>query len=781
MKKSLFSLRFISIIQIFLLVCSTLALSFILGQTNVVSAQNEVPTYGPFPPEESSSFFEKYGASPRNPVQPASALQTGAGTQSASKSLRGVGLARGEAKDTVSVFDVAGDKKFVLEGERALKGYEKIVGKDGTTSYNGILENGDKFPDLEESTIKAFEESGGKFSLKGEYKTDILGFEFVGGWAHLIEGVVWAAAVVGVIQLFGGLFGAEQQLTNALSIAATAGILTYKGILAFTQQNFLGGPLKDTFVANYAPGIGIAVAVVVFVMLYKKEKKRVVELQCLPWEAPLGGSDCERCNQDPIRPCSEYRCKSLGQACDLVNKGTVEERCVWVSRNDVASPVITPWDEVLTKEHRYAPDNAVRPPNRGVKIQAISSKDGCVKPFTPLQFGVQLNEPGQCKIDIEIGNKSFDEMQFYFGESSFYRYNHTQQLRLPSPESIAAEGPEFPTEGIYNFYVRCRDANGNTNEDIFVFNFCVDKSPDTTPPLIEDTSIKSGSPVTFGAQNISLSVYVNEPAECKWSVQDKDYNVMENNMSCSTKVYEQNARQQYPCSTTLTGIKDKADNVYFFRCKDKPSSPESERNVNRESYRFVLKGSQTLNILNVGPSGTLTGSTDVISVNLSVKTDDGAEEGKSICYFSPIGEEGSFVAMFETNSFEHKQVLNLPSGSYDYKFRCVDAGGNAAESSTNFSVFVDRTAPQASRLYKEGPDALVLVTNEAAECSYSLNNCNFVFNEGLKMKLLDIEKRMIHAAEWKPNQALYIKCRDDYGNEPSPNSCTVVASATNII
>ena len=141
----------------------------------------------------------------------------------------------------------------------------------------------------------------------------------------------------------------------------------------------------------------------------------------------------------------------------------------------------------------------------------------CIQPFTPLQFGVQLNEPAQCKIDIE-GNKTFEEMGYYFGESNLYRYNHTETMRLPSPDSVNAEGIEVPNEGAYNFYVRCRDANGNVNEDEFVFNLCVDKSPDTTPPIIETTSIISGSAVQFGAQNISFTAYVNEPAQCKWKL-----------------------------------------------------------------------------------------------------------------------------------------------------------------------------------------------------------------------------------------------------------------------
>ena len=599
------------------------------------------------------------------------------------------------------------------------------------------------------------------------------------GWGHLWQGLEWSIAVVGVIQLVGRLAGADEETVNALSAAAFAGIMSGKfayGLWGSPASGGGGGVISSSLSPAWATGIGVSIAVVVFVLLYKKESKKIVELQCLPWEAPLGGADCERCNQDPLKPCSEYRCKSLGQACELVNKGSAEERCTWVARGDVNSPVITPATNVLTPQHRYT-DMQGRPPSRGTKI--VRTDKECIQPFTPLQFGVQLNEPAQCKIDIE-GNKTFEEMGYYFGESNLYRYNHTETMRLPSPDSVNAEGIEVPNEGAYNFYVRCRDANGNVNEDEFVFNLCVDKSPDTTPPIIETTSIISGSAVQFGAQNISFTAYVNEPAQCKWSFQDKAYDSMENAMSCSSHVYEQNARQQYPCSTTLNGIQDRAENVFYFRCKDQPLKNNSTQNVNQESYRFSLKGSQPLAILNVKPNETLTGSTDAVRVNLTLTTDDGANEGKALCYFSPTGREGDFVAMFSTNNFKHEQALSLGSGNYNYYFRCVDSGGNAASANTSFNVFVDRAAPRITRAYKEGPDALKIITNEEAVCRYSPTSCNFVFEEGLAIQVLNPRDRRVHLMQWKPNEANYIKCRDNYGNEPNPNACSIAVSATNI-
>lgn len=730
--------------EITLLILATFALCFIITESESVYAEVDGSDVKAAPKSEGRS-----------------GLWTSSGTNNPiyNKAING---ATGTIKASGNVFDVT-----------KISGYEKLT--DGGLKVLG--ENGEALGTVEkidaDSFVKVLGEKGVGFAEKEQF-TFMGATVASGGWAHLLTGVTWAVAVAGAIQLIGPLLGADKTLTNALSVAAIAGIMTYKGLASLGSSGF-NVLSPGNFLLQNAGLIGVGVAAVVFVLLYKKESKKTVELQCLPWEAPLGGSDCERCNQDPLKPCSEYRCKSLGQACELVNKGSSEERCTWVAKGDVNSPVITPSTNLLTVNHRYT-DVQGRPPSRGTRI--VRTDQTCIQPFTPLQFGVQLNEPAQCKIDIE-GNKTFDEMSYYFGGSNLYRYNHSETFRLPSPDSVNAEGLEVPTEGNYNFYVRCRDANGNVNEDEFVFNLCVDKSPDTTPPIIEQTSINSGSPIQSGVQNVSLTTYVNEPAQCKWSFQDKAFDSMENAMSCSTHVYEQNAQQQYPCTTTLNGIQDRTENVFYFRCKDQPLKNDSSRNVNQESYRFTLRGSQPLAILSVSPNQTITGSTDSVRVNLTVTTDDGAEEGKALCYFSPSGREGEFIPMFSTNSFKHEQILNLGSGAYTYAFRCVDAGGNAASANVSFGVFVDRAAPRVTRAYKEGPDALKLITNEEAVCRYSPTSCNFVFDEGLPIQVLNPRDRRVHLVPWKPNEAYYVKCRDNYNNEPNPNACSIVVSATN--
>ncbi|GAG31553.1 unnamed protein product, partial [marine sediment metagenome] len=252
------------------------------------------------------------------------------------------------------------------------------------------------------------------------------------------------------------------------------------------------------------------------------------------------------------------------------------------------------------------------------------------------------------------------------------------------------------------------------------------------------------SPISFNETELYLEVYVNEPAECKWSRTDTSFDNMEHSMSCSTNLWEMNNRNVYTCTTTLTGIEDRKTNSYYFRCKDQPNEVEGNRNVNTQSYLYNIVGTQPLNILEVGPNETIRGSTDTIHIDLSVKTDNGYKNGEAICYYSETGNEEDYIEFLETGGNEHSQRQDLVTGSYTYYFKCVDLGGNAAYDSTEFNVETDRQGPVAVRVYKEGGE-LKIITNEEAECSYSNKDCNFEIDEGIQMSTYDNEA---HTSEW---------------------------------
>jgi hypothetical protein len=339
-------------------------------------------------------------------------------------------------------------------------------------------------------------------------------------------------------------------------------------------------------------------------------------------------------------------------------------------------------------------------------------------------------------------------------------------------------------------YVMCQDANGNVgvgniNEDVYTFKFCVDKSPDTTQPVIEGFSIPSESFVAYNQDSAQVELYINEPAECKWSTQSKDIKDMENKMACAESASQFNLDLTYTCTANLTGIKNREENKYYFRCNDHPewkgTSKEGDRNPNTQSIEYILKGSRPLDIIKVEPNETVSGSTEAVSVDLKVETSNGAQEnGNATCLVSENRTE-NFELMSETNSYSHKQTLSLGNGDYTYYFRCIDAGGNMAKSNTTFRVSVDKFSPVAARVYKDEEKGLKVVTDEDAQCVYSISSCNYKFEDGQKMSYAKPDERQASFVDWNVNNIYYVKCMDDYKNQPDESKCSIVIKASDLL
>jgi hypothetical protein len=252
-------------------------------------------------------------------------------------------------------------------------------------------------------------------------------------------------------------------------------------------------------------------------------------------------------------------------------------------------------------------------------------------------------------------------------------------------------------------------------------------------------------------------------------------------MRCATSPTEINAELNYVCKGNLTGIRSREDNQFYFRCKDQPGEDESVRNPNKQSILYVIKGSRPLDIISTAPNGTISNSTDIVKVQLKVETSNGAQEnGNATCYLSPTTNANDYVEMFETKSYVHKQILTLGAGNYTYFFQCIDLGGNVANGNTTFAVYVDKDAPILTRAYKDN-NALKIVTDENASCIYSTSTCNYQWKDGKIMQYSKAEVRTNHFAEWKENGIYYIKCKDDFGNQPDESRCDIVVRAVDII
>lgn len=607
------------------------------------------------------------------------------------------------------------------------------------------------------------------------------------GAGYLVQSVYWASVAAGIVGVLGGVFSDNPAESKAITSALAAGILVGRGVWGgvFARGGLVDSASGNTF-SNSKWGsvlgsgwtqvaVGAATAWITYNSMWEKKdiKNETVSFSCLPWQAPHGGTDCELCNDENL-PCSEYRCKSLGQSCDIINKGTTAERCVNMNPRDVAPPVLSPYEEVLSDGLKYT-DAKSNPPGAGFKIKSSDSTTGCIKPYTSVTFGIQTNEPAQCKIDYEHKD-NYSQMRTYFGGDNLYSYNHTETLALPSSEDFKNSSLQLQNGKELSFFIRCRDAQGNTNEADYEVNLCVDPSPDNTAPQITATSLTSGSCVAADQQNSTVSFYVNEPAECRWSFTDQSFENMQNNMSCAQSVYEINALQTYPCTTTLTGIAQDGTDFYV-RCKDQPLSVnDSKRNTNFESYKFSLKGSNPLKMKNLQPNETIYGVVNPMPVELYAETLFGCENNKAVCFYSTTGDQGSFVQFFDTNKEDgiNTQRLDLTSGTYSYTVKCVDAGGNVATNTTTFTVNIDANAPIISRVYEED-SYLKLVSPKNAQCAFTNENCDFLFQEGTPFTTAS-GGGITHVTPWLSGETYYIKCKDEFRTEPT--DCSLVVRPT---
>jgi hypothetical protein len=593
--------------------------------------------------------------------------------------------------------------------------------------------------------------------------------------SELWEGLQWAAIAATLIQLVGNLAGWDSDKTNAATLSAVGGLIAGKLVYGALKGGVWGGKTSWLGYSNSAwtgVGVGVVVAAIIFISMYKSEDTETIIYTCEQWQAPTGGNDCEECNKQGILPCSEYQCRSLGQSCQLINKGTDEEKCAWVNRKDVTPPVISLWKDALSKNFSYLDDKAVSPPDTGTKIIYKQSDDGCMPAFTPLEFGILTDEPAQCKLDYQRGT-SISNMSYYFGGTSSFLYNHSQVMSLPGSDNLAEENITLKNGGEYSLFIRCIDSNGNANVATFAFRFCVDDGPDTTPPVIVGTNVLSDMPVAYNQSTLDLEVYTNEPATCRWSHEnDNDYEDMDNNMTCSSSVLEMNAQMVYECDTQLTGIENEQENNYFIRCEDQPLAEESDRNRNSESYEFNVIGTKQLAIDYVKPNGTtIKDSTESVNVTLEAKTLGGYKEGNSTCYYNSTGDKEG-IMFYNTNSYLHSQVLWLPEGEYVYTIKCVDLGGNADRADASFSVETDTEAPIVVRAYNEESN-LKIITDEPAECVYGTDDCKYSLEDGTKMNSINKNDTQ-HYVKWDTDKTFYIKCEDKYGTEPSPDECSII-------
>jgi len=589
--------------------------------------------------------------------------------------------------------------------------------------------------------------------------------------------------ILGQTVIEGGLLGSSPGLSAFGGAAMGAGIGMVIGTMLAnhlelspggTMLMAAGGALIGAVIGWYGleaglslfsaiPGIGWAIIIVGVILMVLGSffgaadcDDIEIEFECKAWEAPVGGSDCEKCNDDSLKPCSQYRCESLGAACELINIGTENEMC-GAMEDDGEVPVISPQYDMIS-------DGIIYDDVGSSGFSLNPSGGGCIDAYTPLMFGVVTSELAHCKFDFE--STDFDGLSYDLGGNA-YLINHTTVFNLPDPSHGQSQGLNWT--GDLNLFVRCQDVYGVLNDGFYEIDMCVNEGEDVNPPIVVKTTPKNNGLVGVAVGEVELEIVTNELATCWWSDRDIIHSEMENQMDCGDSFGVPSDVLGYVCNATILLGEQRQNYSYYIRCGDQPWLSDSERNFNPRSFIYeVQRPSSAIVIDDVGPRGDFETSTDMTTVELRIATSGGGDS--HFCSYSFSGYD-NMIELFETGGNRmHIQIFNRPAGRNSIFVECRDETGDFARDFTEFNIIRDSSIPQVSRVWQD-ESSVNLVLNENAECKVSLDGCRFAWDEGVLIG----EGREFEFGVTK-GKKYFIRCKDDHGNVP--NGCLVELVAT---
>ncbi|MCK5607894.1 hypothetical protein KAR91_38800 [Candidatus Pacearchaeota archaeon] len=584
--------------------------------------------------------------------------------------------------------------------------------------------------------------------------------------------------------------------TGTALVAGGIGTVVMTGVTAIASSGTLFGSAVGVFGPFAVNPAGLVIVVIIVALSYAfgcGEVEQVEITYTCSASGPPVGADCEMCNGGDLKPCSRYKCESLGAGCELINENTGFDECVKRDGIDT-TPEITPLEEALNQTMFQYMDES----RNGVRIRTVDGE--CIQSNMAFSFGVQTDIPAVCLISEEP--VAFEEMPGAFSEGAIFTRNHTNIISLPNAETLVyitlgdGEGEDQETyqdaygevydaavESVadYNLYVKCMNPMGDINEAEYKIDMCVNPGPDLMNPVVAATSPPENSILGFGITSQDAIFYINEPTQCKWDIVNpglqsplENYNILANTMTCDATTRDM-AKGLYPCKTTLPITA--GTNEFYVLCRDQPWLRENEsRNIGATEgsfYRYSLTTSELgLSIDEIIPEGKITAGVEPITVNISAITSGGGYNGAATCGYELDGqnpEEHLYTEFLSTEDVSaHIQPgLQFLSGEHTIKVKCYDDAGNIAINETKVDVELDTASPSIVRAYRDG--GLVIVTDEESKCFYDLESCNFDINSGTPITA-GLSTR--HMVEWNPSSTYFIKCKDKWENQAS--GCSMI-------
>ncbi len=164
----------------------------------------------------------------------------------------------------------------------------------------------------------------------------------------------------------------------------------------------------------------------------KKPDLKVLDVAfCNAWQAPPGSEDCSVCMNDPLHPCSEYRCKSLGQACVYEEQNGIPS-CMQAPKD--ATPVTIQFDKTVLTAGYSAEKKTVQIADTTLAGYEITPHLIPHKVFT---MGITTNKETICELNYAPSIEYLYLPAFSFGERR-YAIAHNLTMRVP-PKFVIPE------------------------------------------------------------------------------------------------------------------------------------------------------------------------------------------------------------------------------------------------------------------------------------------------------------------------------------------------------
>ena len=517
---------------------------------------------------------------------------------------------------------------------------------------------------------------------------------------------------------------------------------------------------------------------------------RSTTYMCEAWTSPSGGDYCELCDTSSIEggtiftnkegskfdvsQCNQPRCESLGE-CTFVkeNLGTDRPSCIPEPCDYGDYPVLTRYDEPLEESTDESPliiDIENNPPG----YDATN-----LPPGFKISFGVETDLIGRCRFIEDwkyqeiLDDNEVDTVQQL--RDKFPDPDHFYPLFLgtgitPTPPSGTESCDDedcFEAAGRYHnvteilnngeeksYYVICENMCGEFTPDFYKINL---KASDIDPTTYggSEANFDPASNTYYSALEDTAFVYLytDIPATCKYTqTQGDNYELFEYEMETCQQESSEIILGDYYCNTELP-ISD-GTNTFYFLCQD------NYRNDMSSSKEWVGIKADPLLISQSGPEGTQVYS----DITLDVRTQAGAEAGKSACYYKQSHQYNyDQMTVSQDGDSWWTQTQTLGEGDYNYDIYCEDIAGNINETTISFTMDIDEYPPEITRIYYLS-GTIYTTTNEDTTCEY--DSTSFVYGSGFSMTGIETTEHSVTKTEGIENY--YIICQDIFGNQNTP-------------